>query len=129
MRSATTVERVDRSTSRVHFRLSPGAPVPAPGLAGWLVLTPKVRDVLTVPASALLQSPRGAYVLVWAGADRFDKRQIEIGETFLKQGFAVVLSGLQLHDRVVSRAAFFLDAERRLRQGEPASPLQAEVAP
>jgi hypothetical protein len=129
IRAATAGERVDRSTSRVHFRLSPGAPAPAPGLTGWLVLAPKVREVLTVPASALLQSPRGTYVLVWAGADRFDKREIEIGETFLKQGFAVVRSGLQLHDRVVSRAAFFLDAERRLRLGDQASPLPAGATP
>jgi hypothetical protein len=129
IRAATAGERVDRSTSRVHFRLLPGAPRPAPGLTGWLVLAPRVREVLTVPASALLQSPRGTYVLVWSGADRFDKREIEIGETFLKQGFAVVLSGLQLHDRVVSRAAFFLDAERRLRQGDQVPPLQAGAAP
>jgi hypothetical protein len=129
IRAATAGERVDRSTSWVHFHPSPTATAPAPGLTGWLVLTPKVREVLTVPASALLQSPRGTYVLVWSGADRFDKREIEIGETFLKQGFAVVLSGLQLHDRVVSRAAFFLDAERRLRQGDQAPPLPAGVTP
>jgi Heavy metal binding domain len=113
----------DRSTSRVRFRLDAGVPASAsaaaaaalsPGQAGWIEVERKVRDVLTVPASAILQSPEGPYVLAWAGAGRFEKRPIEIGETFLKQGFAVVLSGLQLHDRVVSRAAFFLDADRRL---------------
>ena len=48
------------------------------------------------------------------GNYEFQKRPIRIGETFQKQGFAVVLSGLQVHDRVVSRATFFLDADRRL---------------
>jgi hypothetical protein len=53
----------------------------------------------------------------------FEKRPIEIGETFVKDGFAVVLSGLRVHDLVVSRASFFLDADRRLgmatKEGEP----------
>ena len=65
--------------------------------------------------SPVLQSPEGPYVLAWSGHDyTFEKRPIEIGETFLKQGFAVVLSGLQPNDRVVARATFFVDADRRL---------------
>jgi hypothetical protein len=109
----------DRSTSHVYFRLDPTAPTGkasplVPGQIGWIELERKARDVLTVPSSAILQSPEGPYVLAWTGGGRFEKRPIEIGETFLKQGFAVVLSGLQPHERVVSRAAFFLDADRRL---------------
>jgi hypothetical protein len=53
-------------------------------------------------------------VLRALGGFRFEKRSIEIAETFSKQGFAVVLSGLGAQDRVVARAAFFLDADRRL---------------
>jgi hypothetical protein len=112
----------DRSTSRVRFRLDAAAPADAkaalvPGVVGWIEIEGKARDVLTVPAAAILQSPAGPYVLAWAGGGQFDKRPIEIGETFLKQGFAVVLSGLQPQDRVVSKAAFFLDADRRLGEG------------
>jgi hypothetical protein len=77
-------------------------------------LAPRPRQVLAVPASALLQSPEGPYVLAWTGVGfNFEKRPIEIGETFLKQGFAVVLSGLQVNERVVGRATFFLEADRR----------------
>ena len=60
------------------------------------------------------RQPEGPYVLAWAGGRRFEKRPVRIGETFTKQGFAVILSGLRPHDRVVSRAAFFVDADRRL---------------
>ena len=70
-------------------------------------------QVLAVPASAVLQSPEGPYVLGWSGHGyTFEKRPIEIGETFSKQGFAVVLSGLRASERVVARATFFLDADR-----------------
>jgi hypothetical protein len=74
----------------------------------------KPREVLTVPSSSVLQSPEGPYVLTPTGPYSFAKRRIGIGETFLKHGFVVVLSGLRVHEPVVSRATFFLDADRRL---------------
>jgi hypothetical protein len=115
-------ERWDRSTSRIHFRLDAGAGARAgattnplgPGQVGWVELARRPREVLAVPASAVLQSPEGPYVLVPGQGVGFEKRPIEIGETFLKQGFAVVLSGLHAHDRVVSKATFFVDSDRRL---------------
>jgi hypothetical protein len=114
-------QRWDRSTTRVRFRFVRASHGQAPPRAldvGWVELAPRPRQVLTVPASALLQSPEGPYVLAWTGAGfNFDKRPIEIGETFLKQGFAVVLSGLQVNERVVGRATFFLEAERRATSG------------
>ncbi|HEY7375860.1 MAG TPA: heavy metal-binding domain-containing protein [Polyangia bacterium] len=106
----------DRSTSLIHFR--PVAKVPArspAGQAGWLEVAPRPRQVLTVAASALLQSPEGPYVLAWSGHGySFVKRPIQIGETFLKEGLVVVLSGLEPHDRVIARATFFVDADRRM---------------
>jgi len=71
--------------------------------------------VLSVAASAVLQSPEGPYVLAWSGHGyTFVKRPIQIGETFLKEGLVVVLSGLEPHDRVIARDTFFVDADRRL---------------
>jgi hypothetical protein len=109
----------DASTSRIRFRPENAkgkTPSPLhPGDVGWLEVAPLPRDVLAVPASAVLQSPEGPYVLAWTGMGyQFDKRSVEIGETFAKHGFAVVLSGLRANERVVARAAFFLDAERRM---------------
>lgn len=108
--------RWDDSTSRIRFRLAPSAARTATlseGDAGWVELARKPREVLTVPASAVLNGPEGTYVLA-ATATGFEKKPVQLGETFVKQGFAVVNGGLALHDRVVARAAFFLDADRRL---------------
>jgi hypothetical protein len=92
-----------------------------PGQVGWVEFARRPREVLAVPATALLQSPDGPYVLVPTGGSRFEKRPVAIGETLPKQGFAVVLSGLGPQERVVSRAAFFVDADRRLARREPES--------
>jgi hypothetical protein len=103
----------DGSTSRIRFHLDRGAS-PRPGQAGWLEVAPRPRQVLAVAASAILQSEEGPYVLAWTGRGfTFEKRRIEIGETFSKQGLAVVLSGLHVNDRIVSKATFFVDADRR----------------
>jgi hypothetical protein len=127
-RLAVTVRRADAevvpwdaSTARVRFRVDDkDKAVLRPGQVGWLELDRRAREVLAVPATALLQSPEGPYVLVPAGS-RFEKRSVAIGETLLKQGFAVVLSGLRAQERVVSRAAFFVDADRRLALRETES--------
>lgn len=113
----------DGSTSRIRFRFQTSngrrgtgssAPPEQLGEVGWLELAPRPRQVLAVPASAVLQSPEGPYVLASTGVGfNFEKRPIRIGETFLKQGFAVVLSGLRVNERIVSRATFFLEADRR----------------
>jgi len=88
------------------------------GQVGWLRIADKARAVLGISESAVLQAPEGPYVLALAGGERFEKRPIEIGETFARQGFAVVLSGLRANELVVSRATFFVDAERRLSGGK-----------
>ena len=128
-RSGGPVVPWDRSTSAIRFRVA-ATKGPAGGIsihagqAGWLRIADKTRAVLGVPESAVLQSPQGPYVLALVGRDKFEKRPIEIGESFSRQGFAVVLSGLHQGDLVVSRATFFVDADRRLG-GEKA----AEIAP
>jgi hypothetical protein len=113
-RIAGPAVRHDRSTSTIRFHVTGPSGVLPPGQVGWLKLASKSRAVLGVPVSAVLQSPEGPYVLAWKPGSQFEKRPIEIGETFSRQGFVVVLSGLHASDRVVSRAAFFLDADRRL---------------
>jgi hypothetical protein len=115
-RVAGAPERWDRSTARIRFRPLAGRSAPrlSVGEAGWVELAPRPRQVLAVPASAVVQSPEGPYVLAWTGAGfSFERRPIEIGETFLKDGLTVVLSGLRANERVVGRATFFLEADRR----------------
>jgi hypothetical protein len=115
----------DSSTSRIRFELRPAPTVkpPPPGTVGWIELARKQRQVLTVPASAVLQSSTGPYVLEFTDGFHLKKQAIQIGETFSGLGISVVLSGLRPAERVISRAAFFLDAERRqspeLEDGSP----------
>jgi hypothetical protein len=107
----------DRSTGCIRFRASEGGPhaVADAGEVGWVEFARKPRDVLTVPASAVLQSSQGPYVLAASDDLTFEKRPIEVGETFAGLGVVVVLAGLQAQDRVVARGALFVDAERMQR--------------
>jgi hypothetical protein len=115
-RAEAAPARWDASTSLLRFRAA--GPAARRALrandVGWLVLPPKARDVLAVPSAALVPSPDGYYVLVADGAGGYERRDVRIGETFVKQGFAVVLAGLREHERVAARATFFLDADRKL---------------
>jgi hypothetical protein len=112
----------DRSMSLVRLRPvptpppAPRSPRPSPlppGTVGWVKFAPRSRPMDVIPANAVLQSPAGPYVLVFA-RDRgtVTKRAVEIGRT--TTGVAAVLSGLAPREMVVSVNAFFWDAERRL---------------
>lgn len=103
--------RPDRSADRTDARTSP-APASLPeGSLGWLVLVDRGREPPLVPASALLEDGRGFYVLV-ASAGRIGKRAVHVGKVF--GGMAFVLSGLGPRDSVLTRSAFFVDAERQM---------------
>jgi hypothetical protein len=79
---------------------------------GWLKLQHKKREALVVPASALLQSPEGPYLLVFLPEQHaLKKRNVAIGKTL--DGFTAVVSGLGDRELVVGMGAFFVDAERR----------------
>ncbi len=108
----------DRSTSLVRFTVEAGAsPLPA-GTVGWVKFARRPRQMMVIPAGAVLESPEGPYVLVLSRADGAAKRRaIEVGR--ITTGVAAVLSGLNLREQVVSVNAFFWDAERRL-QGDRA---------
>jgi hypothetical protein len=114
-RTADAPVAMDRSTSRIRFLTAKGTARLAAFRTGWLEAAPRPRAVVGVAASAVLQSPEGPYVLAWTGHDyTFVKRPVDLGETFLRLGFAVVLAGLQPNDRVIARATFFVDADRRM---------------
>jgi len=100
---------------------------------GWLQLAARPRELLVVPASAVLYSGTGAYVLAAPpGGHTFTRRDVELGR-ILDSGYGaglvddrfgtiVVLSGLAEGEQVIGSDAFFLDAERRLQasHGNPA---------
>ena len=103
----------DASTSKARFVVGASARALEPGDTGWVTLAPRSRGLLVVPSSAVLQSPRGPYVLA-AATERgpFASRPVEIGKVLY--GVAVVLSGLREGERVVAGDAFFWDAQQRL---------------
>jgi multidrug efflux pump subunit AcrA (membrane-fusion protein) len=103
----------DESTSRVRFRIDPGAPRVLPGEVGWVALASRPRERLVVPAGAVLYSSRGPHVLVEEPDGTFRQRPVVIGR--VDGGLAVVLSGLHEGEPIVAANAFFLDAERRLQ--------------
>ena len=104
--------RADASTSWVEFHLERGQPPPPKGAAGWVELAARPRVVLVVPSNAVLQSPAGPYVYSSRDGRTFVRRPVTLGKTVF--GLATVVSGLQEHERVATRTAFFLDAEARL---------------
>jgi hypothetical protein len=105
----------DRSTSEIRFRAdADGALSPATAL-GRIRIIDKGRELPVIPYSAVIEGADGPYVLV-ASADRktLVKRTVQIGKIF--GGLAFVLSGLGSREAVLTRGAFFVDAERRLRR-------------
>jgi hypothetical protein len=115
-RAAAPPERWDQSTSRVRFELAGPAPALAPGASGWVTMPARTQDELVVPLDAVLEGPRGPYVLVASADGRsFARRRVEIGRVAFGQ--AVVVSGLAPGERVAGQSAFFLDAGLRLGAG------------
>jgi hypothetical protein len=126
--TADPPEPWDRSTSRVRFVAEHAgpreasqsesvrrAPLLSPGDTGWLRIGARRLDPLVVANAAILEGREGPYVLVASADGRaLSPRPVEIGRVL--GGLAVVLSGLRIQERILVRSAFFLDAERRLRQ-------------
>jgi hypothetical protein len=106
----------DEGTLRVEFELeleAGSAPLTA-GDVGWVQMEPRPRSLPVVPASAIVQSPEGPYVLVLLPEHHdLARRAVQLSRFF--GNFAVVLAGLQPGERVLVRDTFFFDAERRLR--------------
>ena len=71
------------------------------------------KDVLTVPASAVIDSGTENTVLLALGGGRFLPRKVTTGLRAHDQ--VVILSGLKTGDRVVTSADFLIDSESNLR--------------
>lgn len=101
-----------------------------PGLFGQLAVTGPTVDVVTVPASAIIDSGARQVVLVDAGAGRFTPREIGLGRRFGDR--VEVLGGVRPGERVVTSANFLIDAESNLQsalQGlAPAPPAAHDVS-
>ena len=105
----------DESLSKMDFQVAGNARGLPPGAAGWLTLAARPREVLVVPATALLASGDGPYVLAASPDGAFVRRHVKVGKTMF--GLASIVSGLRESEGVVATNAFFLDAQKRLQAG------------
>jgi hypothetical protein len=107
---------VHATLADVKFRAEPvaGAAPPPPGQVGWVKLSSRVRDMLVVRGSSVIQSADGPYVLVFSALHgNLTKRKVEIGKQFM--GMTAIVGGLRDKEYVVMANAFSFDAERRLQ--------------
>jgi multidrug efflux pump subunit AcrA (membrane-fusion protein) len=80
----------------------------------------KIPDALTVPASALVNTPDGTSAVMVVGSDdRAHQQKVEVG---VHQGDQVqIVSGLQSGQRVITSGAYGLRDNTRVREeGAPA---------
>jgi Cu(I)/Ag(I) efflux system membrane fusion protein len=71
------------------------------------------HPVVSVPASAVIDSGQQQVVLVAKGEGRFEPRPIKVGRH--GEGYVEVLEGLSTDEEVVTSATFLIDAESNLR--------------
>ena len=117
-----TVDEASRSLRvRVAFRNRGG--ILKPGMYATLLIdVPAGRDVLSVPADAVVMTGARNLVFVVTGEGTFVPREVVLGT---QAGDRVeIVRGLGAGDRVVSSANFLVDAESRLSGGAamPAMP-------
>ncbi|MDT8440964.1 MAG: efflux RND transporter periplasmic adaptor subunit [Desulfuromonadales bacterium] len=80
-----------------------------------VVLADPVRDVLSVPVEAVINSGAERLVFVALGDGKFERRRIETGLQD-DNGQVQVVAGLHAGERVVTSAQFMFDSESRLRE-------------
>jgi len=119
VRAPPTLEPEPGAASQeVRFSWVHRSGVPPAGTVGWIERPEDRRALLVVPAASVLHGPGGDSVLLLGPEGRLARRSIQVGRTAL--GFSTVLSGLAEGERVVGAEAFFLDAELRRNEAEPA---------
>ena len=104
-RTAAPIEERDGATVAARFAVAAGE-APA-GAEGWLVVSPPPRELLVVPASAVLDAPAGPYVVVRTPGG-MERRSVQLGR--IHHGAVAVLAGLSAGDEVVVTGAFVVDA-------------------
>ncbi|MEZ4361024.1 MAG: efflux RND transporter periplasmic adaptor subunit [Kofleriaceae bacterium] len=127
---------LDPMTRTVKVRLSFPNPTGElrPEMFGDVVLHGAPHDGLLIPQDAVLDSGTDKIVFVALGAGKFQPRKVKLGDSDAVR--VEVVSGLQLGERVVTRANFLIDSESRLQgslaemsEPEAGAPERARVLP
>lgn len=77
------------------------------------IATGSKADVVTVPASAVIDSGTRQVVLMDLGGGRYEPREVKLGRT--GDGYREVLSGVSEGEKVVVNGNFLIDAESNLQ--------------
>jgi Cu(I)/Ag(I) efflux system membrane fusion protein/cobalt-zinc-cadmium efflux system membrane fusion protein len=87
-----------------------------PGMyADVVVQGPPVKQVVTIPRSAVINSGERTIVFVDQGEGRFQPREVELGVRG-EGGRVQVSSGIEPGEKVVTQAQFMLDSESRIQE-------------
>jgi Cu(I)/Ag(I) efflux system membrane fusion protein len=73
----------------------------------------KTGPVLTVPASAVIDSGTKKTVLIAKGDGKFEPRTVKLGRR--GDGYVEILKGVAEGDEVVTSATFLIDSESNLK--------------
>jgi len=100
-------------TARVRLELPNPARALKPGMYANIVLqVPLGEPTLVVPRSAVIETGQRALVFVQGAEGALDPREVIVGRT--SGQLTQILAGLDAGERVVSSAAFLVDAESNL---------------
>ncbi|MGE0158677.1 MAG: efflux RND transporter periplasmic adaptor subunit [Gemmatimonadales bacterium] len=100
-------------TARVRLELPNPARALKPGMYANIVLqVPLGEPTLVVPRSAVIETGQRALVFVRGAEGALDPREVTVGRT--SGQLTQILAGLDAGERVVSSAAFLVDAESNL---------------
>lgn len=110
--------QISQTTHTFQFRVSvdtQGTSVPGGMTAVVTLEAEPLADVLLIPREAVIQTGKGARVILAQGGGRFVQRVVDAED--LGEDEMVIHSGLQEGDQVVVSAQFLLDSEANLQAG------------
>ena len=106
---------LDPKTRTVTARLS--VPTPGgllrPGMYAQATVLTRPRQALAVPASAVLRTRRGDFVMIGSGRGHFVPVQVVLGPS--SRGWTVIRRGLTAGEKVVDAAQFLLYSESQFQ--------------
>jgi len=106
--------KAETRTVAVRVELANPGLLLKPGMFAQVELSAAARGkVLTVPASAVIDSGTRQIVLIEQGAGRFEPREVKLGSR--SDNYVEVLDGVKDGDKVVVAANFLIDAESNLK--------------
>ena len=100
-------------TAKVRLAFSNPRGELKPEMFGEVTLRSEKREGLRIPADAIIDSGSKKVVFVALGEGKLQPREVQVGP--VTSDAVEVLSGLEVGEKVVTRANFLVDSESRLR--------------